>query len=268
MSPVVAVQPDGARPPFFMAEFGLGWEVRDLARHLGPDQPVYGLRALPLLDGRSRRAGVREVAEFFIEEVRRVRPHGPYVLGGGCSAGLVAFEMAQRLTRQGESVPLVALFDVDYPPAGLLPTLLGAALLRAPRELARWRRLQGEERRTALRECARTWAARMLGRSPAEDEPADEALRLRRQLVDLRDACWRYAPRAYAGRLALFLPAGTSTWPHRDRRLDWRRLALGGCEVRVVPGEHDAALLEPHAAATAAALRDCIDRALAAQPAG
>jgi len=267
-SAVVAVQPGGTRPPFFMAEYGLGWEVRDLARHLGPDQPVYGLRALPLLDGSTRRPRAREVAEFFIEELRRVRPHGPYVLGGGCSAGLVAFEMAQRLTQQGESVPLVALFDVDYPPAGVLPTLLGAALLRVPRELSRWRRLRGEERRAMLRESARRWTARLLGRSPANDASADAAVRLRRQLVDLRDACWRYAPRPYAGRLALFLPADTSVWPHRDRRLDWRRLALGGCEVRVVPGEHDAALLEPHAAATAVALRDCIDRALAAQDAG
>jgi len=263
---VVPVQPAGSRPPFFMADFGLGWEMRHVAAHLGPDQPVYGLRPLALL-GRERMPRVRAIAQYYVEAVRAVRPHGPYVLGGGCAAGLVAFEMARQLMRQGESVPLVALFDVDFPPAGFLPWLLAVSLLRAPREWARWRRLPPGERKAYLRQSAERWKAkalRFLGMEREDPSTMEPAAWLERQFAALRDSAWRYVPRPYPGRLALFLPEQTSVWFHRDRRLDWRRVALGGCEVCVIPGEHDSSVQEPHARGTAEVLRACIDRAMAA----
>ena len=261
-SAVAAVQPDGSGPPFFMVEFGLGWEVRDLARHLGPDQPVYGLRPVQFLDEAGRLPRAPALAASYIRALQQVRPHGPYVLGGGCAAGVVAFEMARQLAARGESVPLVALFDVDFPPSGVLPDLLAIWLLRAPREWARLRKLHGRRRWAHLRESLGRWTAQALGGADAGAPESDAAARLQRRLAALRDCAWRYAPQPYAGRLALFLGAETSVWFHRDRRLDWRRVALGGCEVRVIPGEHDAAVLEPHAAAAADALRACIARAL------
>ena len=39
---------------------------------------------------------------------------GPYRIGGYSFGGLVAYEMAQQLEAQGESVALLALFDA-YP---------------------------------------------------------------------------------------------------------------------------------------------------------
>jgi thioesterase domain-containing protein len=245
-----------------MVEFGLGWEVRDLARHLGPDQPVYGLRPVKFLDEGGPAPRVRALAASYVEAVREVRPHGPYILGGGCAAGLVAFEMARQLAAQGESVPLVALFDVDFPPYGALPDRLAIWLMRAPREWARLRELRGAERRAHLRESLRRWTAQALGRAGAGGPAPDAAARLQARLVALRDSAWRYVPQPYGGRIALFLGAGTGVWFHRDRRLDWHRVALGGCEVHVIPGQHDLAVLEPHAAAAAEALRTCIDNAL------
>jgi len=49
-SPLVAIQTGGSRPLFFCVH-GAGGTVlmyRELSRHLGPDQPLYGLQALGL----------------------------------------------------------------------------------------------------------------------------------------------------------------------------------------------------------------------------
>jgi len=271
-SAVVPVQPNGSRPPFFMVGLGLGWEVRELPRHLGPDQPVYGLRPSALLGGGDLEASAPALAAYYIDQMRSVRPHGPYVLGGGCAAGLVAYEMAQQLTAQGESVPLLVLFDVDYPPPPILPVHLGIVMLRFPRERARYKKLSPPERRAYTYRQFRMWKGRLLTwltprRMRRKEDggnwqvSADPTKHIEQALGRARDAMWSYTPSPYPGRVALFLSAETGVWFHRDRRLDWRRMALGGCEVRVIPGEHDHALEEPHVPVAAARLRACIDAA-------
>jgi thioesterase domain-containing protein len=55
---------------------------------------------------------VEDLAAAYLEEIRTIQPSGPYVLGGHCFGGLVAFEMSQQLLRQGESVALLAIMDV------------------------------------------------------------------------------------------------------------------------------------------------------------
>jgi hypothetical protein len=58
------------------------------------------------------------LVEERLEELRRVRPHGPYIIGGWCNGAIMAFEAARRLRASGETVenlvmcqtpPLVAL---------------------------------------------------------------------------------------------------------------------------------------------------------------
>jgi thioesterase domain-containing protein len=43
--------------------------------------------------------------------VQRIQPEGPYYLGGHSQGGMVAFEMAQQLQRQGQKVALLALCE-------------------------------------------------------------------------------------------------------------------------------------------------------------
>ncbi|MEV0116661.1 amino acid adenylation domain-containing protein [Streptomyces sp. NPDC050844] len=54
---------------------------------------------------------VAALAERHLAVVREARPHGPYLLMGWSIGGLVAFEMAQRLTRLGERVAMLVLVD-------------------------------------------------------------------------------------------------------------------------------------------------------------
>ena len=104
-----------------------------LIPHLGLDQPVYGFQPR-WLDGHSERySGAEEAASEFLAELRAVQPKGPYLLGGDCAGGIVAFAMAQELLRQGEEVRLLVMFDTHRPTA---LSALGLRLYHA------WRRGQ------------------------------------------------------------------------------------------------------------------------------
>ena len=113
---VVCLQPRGSNPPLFLIHDG-GSNVfvyRPLAARLGTDRPVYGIRAEPKPDGFPFYKGrsVEEVATRYIAEIKTVQPRGPYSLGGACSGGVIAFEMARQLRSQGDKVrDPVLLFD-------------------------------------------------------------------------------------------------------------------------------------------------------------
>ncbi len=112
-SPLVAIQPNGSRPPFFCIHGGGGNVLiyRDLSRHLGSDQPFYGVQAQGLDGERPCLTTIEAMASLYVDEIRRFQPRGPYYLGGYCMGGTVAYEMAQQLKAQGEEVALLALFD-------------------------------------------------------------------------------------------------------------------------------------------------------------
>src|SRR5262249_6755059 len=86
---------------------------RELSEALGADQPFFGLQCqgidgtLPILKT------VEEMASGYVKEIRRVRPRGPYLVGGYCGGGTIALEVAQQLRALGEEVALLALFDTS-----------------------------------------------------------------------------------------------------------------------------------------------------------
>jgi thioesterase domain-containing protein len=108
----------GERPPLFCVHGGAGTVLfyHDLADALGDDQPVYAFQAAGLYGGQRPQRTVHEMAASYLEQLLQARPQGPYVLGGYCFGGMVAFEMARRLRLQGAEVPLVVMLNA--PSAG------------------------------------------------------------------------------------------------------------------------------------------------------
>ena len=98
-SSVVPFQPNGSKPPLFWFNWG-PWDFR-LPRYLGSDQPVYGLQHQSQDGHRALYTSIEEMAAHYIKEMRTVQAKGPYFLGGLCIGGMVAFEMAQQLQKQG-----------------------------------------------------------------------------------------------------------------------------------------------------------------------
>src|SRR5207253_947469 len=101
------------KPPFFCVHgvFGEVLGFRDLARHLGPDQPVYGLQARGLDGKQPPLTRIEDMAACYLQEVRALQPAGPYSLGGVSFGGVVAYEMAQQLLAAGAEIGLLILFD-------------------------------------------------------------------------------------------------------------------------------------------------------------
>jgi amino acid adenylation domain-containing protein len=112
-STVVPLQPAGSRPPLFCIHPASGtvYGYRALAAALGKTQPLYGLQYPGLFGGADAPTRLEDIAEVYLRAILEVRPEGPYHLAGHSMGGLVAFEIARRLSEQGREVGAVALFD-------------------------------------------------------------------------------------------------------------------------------------------------------------
>lgn len=110
---LLRVHDAGTRTPFFYLHGDLsggGFYSLRLSRALGPQQPFY---ALPPQDIRtlSSAPSIEGMAAAHLEALRTVRPHGPYVVGGFCIGGLVAYELAQQIRASGEKVEMLLIID-------------------------------------------------------------------------------------------------------------------------------------------------------------
>ena len=90
------------RPPFFFVG------TDKLNGKLGGDQTVICLPLWPLLKYAS---DMEEAVEELINNIMSIQDEGPYLLGGYCNGGYVAYEIARRLASRGHRVDLLALVE-------------------------------------------------------------------------------------------------------------------------------------------------------------
>ncbi|KAK3805040.1 MAG: syringopeptin synthetase b [Benniella sp.] len=110
---LLPIQPRGTRRPLFCVHHGVGisWSYIGLSRHLHPDQPIYGLQARGFFEDGQFANAVEDMAVDYIEQIRRIQPHGPYCLLGYSFGGVVVHTMVAQLENQGERVALLAVMD-------------------------------------------------------------------------------------------------------------------------------------------------------------
>jgi amino acid adenylation domain-containing protein len=112
-SSVVPLRSGGSDTPLFCIH-GLGGHIAGflpLANALAEGRPVYGLQAQGLEPGQQPHDRIETMAEFYLDEIRDVQPHGPYLLVGWSLGGLIAIEIAQRIQATGETVAMVGMLD-------------------------------------------------------------------------------------------------------------------------------------------------------------
>jgi amino acid adenylation domain-containing protein len=262
---LVPIQTEGTKQPFFLVHAigGNVFNYRLLSKHLGASQPFYGIQARGM-DGREApHESVEEMAEDYLREVRQVQPYGPYRIGGSSSGGVVAYEMAQRLTASGERVALLVMLDTvrpGPPPTRITEALagsrqrrltwrfdhhLGGLLLRSPREAVEY-----------VADLVRRRRAGPAGQVAAALR-ADNAA-LARAIETNRGALAAYRPRPYPGRVLMLLCSDEPDRAFYDRRLAWSDLLSAGLNVRFTPGSHDNMLDEPQVGWVASALAQCL----------
>lgn len=265
------------RLPFFCIHSANGSVLSygELARQLGPAQPFFGLQAIGLEDDRPPLERLEEMAAHYAAAIRQTQPTGPYLIGGWSMGGVVAFEIAQQLTRQGQEVALLVLIDSQVPVDPVSPaekeddTRLLAEFLKDLRsrftaerpELAtNFSQLDSEARLSYILEEARLLEHLF---------PEGDLSRLHRLFqvfkANLR-ALRQYRPQPYAGRIVLFRATeeesanGTAvTGP------DWSRWAEQPVEIHHVPGDHYTMLIDPYVGRLAETLRRYFDQVATGQ---
>jgi FkbH-like protein len=98
----------------------------NLARRLPDSLAVLGIEPLRIPKVPLAHTRIEDMARFYVEEVQKRQPTGPYMLGGLCAGGVIAHEMASQLTTAGEHVSLVAILDAARPHASRRPGRLTA----------------------------------------------------------------------------------------------------------------------------------------------
>jgi acyl-CoA synthetase (AMP-forming)/AMP-acid ligase II/thioesterase domain-containing protein/acyl carrier protein len=262
---VVPIQPKGKRPPFFCVDDGIG-EVLifgDLARHLGEDQPFYGLQLADLDRDRAPLTRIEVLAAHYIGELRKVQPAGPYYLGGHSFGGRVAYVMAQQLRAAGQEVGLLALIDT-YSSVGRRRLGLRQRLARHCERIVE----MGVPAYAAFVIRSRTMRAYMPLRSKlasatwryfeSRSRPVPHVLR-HGEPIAVEVIRREYRPRPYDGSAVLF-KAELDRWSHPDMHDGWQRLINGGLEVRPIPGSHYTCLKEPNVRTLAAELAQCLEQ--------
>ncbi|MEA5552080.1 AMP-binding protein [Anabaena cylindrica UHCC 0172] len=273
-SSLVAIQPQGSKPPLFVIH-SLGGEVlcyRHLAIHLGLEQPVYGLQPQGIDGKQPPFVRVEDMAAHYIQEIRTIQPQGPYFLGGYSFGGLVAYEMAQQLQKQGEKVSLVAMFDTCRP--GYFQRL--SVLKRIPLHLKNiiqgghdyvLKKVIGWSRHTKY--CIKkaynyslNVASHVLDISSKSPE-TDKYL----QIIDANtQALEKYTFPAYVGRVALFRTKDENRTDKigikYDSQFGWGDIVTGELDIYHIPGSHLSLLNEPYVRVVAKQLKDCLEKTI------
>jgi amino acid adenylation domain-containing protein len=136
---LVPIQPKGSKPPLFCIHpaGGIVFPYYTLAPYLGKDQPLYGIQDPSLHNTQSASKSIEALAAHYLEALKTVQPEGPYHLLGWSVGGVVAYEMAQQLSRQGQSVALLIMLDTSAP-ASVKALQPQTSLRDRPTQMASW----------------------------------------------------------------------------------------------------------------------------------
>jgi thioesterase domain-containing protein/acyl carrier protein len=279
-SPLVALQAKGSKPPFFCVHGHRGNVVGfyGLATYLGKEQPFYALQAQGL-DGRPLgELNISNMAADYIKKVRTVQPEGPYFLGGWCMGGVLAFEMAQQLQRDGQKVALVAMIESNHPSGFEFPPnstalrrLIYSVIDRVRYEIMAFRSLENKDKLSHLLKKFSTALAftQVKIEKLIEWFLAKFRLSVRHSwsykmaaLAEANEkALLSYEPRPYRGRVAIFSASKQPLGIYPDPSLGWSELLEGESELHEIPGHHLNSFIEPSLQVLAEELRKCLDKA-------
>ncbi len=267
---LVEITRGGNRPPLFCVH-GAGGNVlnfRDLSWGLHHDQPFYALQARGVDGAPELHHSIEEMASAYIEEIRVMRPHGPYYLAGYSGGGIVAFEMAQQLKARGEEVPLLVFFDTYHPQMPIRTVSVSQKLIRLRKDGFKYVKETVRDRIDRARVMRQRLQIKLC---VLTGKTVPHALRDRHLAENFSMAGSRYRPQPWHGRAILFRAESvpyvfSGGGPHYG----WDRVVLGGVETVVIPGNHDTLLLGANAKVLMGPLNTAIDQAnltMSAKPA-
>ncbi len=245
---LITLQPEGAegeRRPLFLVHplAGLAFPYHELAIHLGPDQPVYGLQSIGISGEASPLIQVEAMAERYLAAIHQVQPEGPYQLAGWSFGGTIALEMAQQLKKKGESVALLAIIDTRIYSTRFATFWHGSKVFLTSMMPHLW---------PYISDYLHLQSTEPGGETKLPKFKMSELKRLLRVFQANIRADSRYRPQRYLGQVTLFKTADQdSTW-------GWGDIAADGVELHQIPGQHMNVLRSPQVRVLAEKLSACL----------
>jgi thioesterase domain-containing protein len=253
----VPIQPGSEGAPFYFFHgdiLGAGIYSKRLATLLGEKQPVHV--SPPLEIGDSKLPRVEDLAARKRKALRKLQPHGPYLLGGFCVGAVIAYEVARQLEAEGEQVSAVLLIEPE------IGDVLARSHLRVVNQLALRRRPARDKVQVFVRGMKKIERLRNVWRSPWQEKTAFVINNTKKLLPKVRgdgkgentpldgenddDANWAlaayqwiltsYVPRRYSGRVTMLLTRQQmEEAPFIVKQ--WRK-AASQLRVERIPGNH------------------------------
>ncbi|BAY73763.1 amino acid adenylation domain-containing protein [Nostoc linckia NIES-25] len=273
-SPVVVINSSDSKLPFFCIH-GAGGGINhyiNLSRRLGEDYPFYALEHNPDTE-EPEIISVEETATYYLQEIRKIQPNGPYLLGGHCYGGVLAFEMAQQLQRQGERVDLLVVIDAILSETRIEPTKDDDAkfLLRMAESIKTDSNIDFLVSFEELRDLSLNEQLDLINQKAKfifTDTEIKDFLRYYKLFKAHVQAMRDYVPLVYPHSMTLFRAKEeiihdfeSPEFHTDDPLLGWGKCSRQPIKVIEVPGDHFSIFVEPHIQELAKNLRACIDNA-------
>lgn len=229
-----------------------------LARLLGEDRPLTDILMYHQAGPVDLSAcAFEDFGDYAVKLIRYAQPRGPYVLGGHCVYGVLAFEAARRLREMGEDVPVVVLFDSWAPGYREEMSRLDRTLRNQQLRLNHYKNRLKEFRRGELGfdDMVRKPVLYRLGLLPKDAGPERRALPGEWFDDQIYDRVTRYRPSPFDGDVVLFRTNDALRGRLFDEQMGWAPLVTGRLTKVDVDSGHFDMFRERPAAEIAAALR-------------
>ncbi len=254
---LVPIRSEGSRPPLFLMHAAGGnlLVYDELATHLGPEQPIYGLQSKGLDGAPDLHGSIEEMASEYRAEIERIQPHGPYFLGGYCMGGTIALEVATQLIAAGEEVGLLALIDThnwSKLDRGSFPARVRRGWERGYFHVRNWISLGSEDRKRFVRgkylEFKRrtsVWHGALLKGFGGRNVRSNHQRAIAAVWANNDRIADLYQPKTYPGRITQFVPFKNYTHL-RKADVGWEKIARDGVDVQSLPVYPAGLLMEPY----------------------
>lgn len=99
-------------PPLFLIHpiEGNLFCFRELINNISCPNPIWGLQCTS-----SQSNSIEELASYYLQQIQKQQPRGPYHFVGASFGGILAYEITLQLLKMGESIKLLAMLDSGLP---------------------------------------------------------------------------------------------------------------------------------------------------------
>lgn len=232
--------PEQSKAPLFILNGGFNQFLAGaiwIAQRLKKEQPCYSLH-LRGLDGKQEpHDRVEDMAADAIKGIRTVQPEGPYYLVGLCFGGMVAYEIAQQLRKQGQEVALLVTVESEAP--------------------------KPKKEKSGFGQKNRAKNQKIVIPTEQFDERTRANPIILKVAAGIYKAITTYEAEPYPGKLTVFQAIEGDKQEQHERKsylAAWKHLAAD-VELHLLPGDHMSLYLEENIGTLVDKLRSCLVQA-------